>query len=134
MVGLAVFAVACVAAAQEKKEAPKYDMHTFQMVLLKDNGSPLSGEALAAHSRFLDGIRADNKAALVGPVTGEGALRAVVVLDVASPGEAQTIVAADAAVKSGNLKAEVHPWWGGKERDCEAGAFSAKNHLLPWLP
>jgi uncharacterized protein YciI len=75
--------------------------------------------ALAAHSEYLDRLRAEGKLAAAGEVDDDTGLTALVVFKRISIEEARRLTAEDPAIQAGVLRPEYHRWW-------------SADHVLPW--
>ncbi len=62
------------------------------------------------HEQYMAGLRGLGKVLAEGPIEGDPTLREYIVFRVADPGEAQTLVASDPAVKSGARQLRTHGW------------------------
>jgi len=62
------------------------------------------------HEQYMAGLRGLGKVLAEGPIEGDPKLREYIVFRVADPGEAQTLVASDPAVKSGARTLRTHGW------------------------
>jgi uncharacterized protein YciI len=97
---------------------PDHEMFQVQLVLLKTG--PKEIEAVpedprqAQHLAGLEALLRSRQALIVGPVEGEGDLRGLVVLDVATQGEAEKLLARDPWIASNHLVAEYHTWFVAK--------------------
>ena len=110
--------VACGIAAAE--EAPKLEMATTTLAILAKapGAKPLGEREIQAiqerHLAYLRRLLAERKALLEGPIHGKAPMVSVIVLDVPTVEEARAILAEDAWVASGQLVAEIHPWFSAK--------------------
>lgn len=101
-------------------QGPELEMTTYQLVLLRrgPNPSPLGEREIQSlqerHLAHLDRLLGEGKLVIEGPLDGGGELRSVVVLDAGSVENAAALMAQDAWVESGQLAAEIHPWWTAK--------------------
>jgi uncharacterized protein YciI len=95
-------------------------MTTFQfaMLLTGPNREAIQPEQAERHQKshlaYLQALVDEGKVLLLGPVTGGGDLRGIVVLTVESTQEAYAILDEDPWVAAGGLKTEIHPWWAAK--------------------
>lgn len=64
---------------------------------------------VSAHYEYLVSLRDEGKLVVAGPSIVEGDTIGIGVLDVDSRGEAEAIVAADPAIRSGVMTAELRP-------------------------
>jgi uncharacterized protein len=113
---------AVTASAQDKPPAPpKPDlgMGRTQMVLLHQSldAPKADAEATASQRAALKALLDAGHAALVGPISGSGTLRELLVFKTESPEAARDQVATLPLVKSGALKAEQLTW------------FTARNYI-----
>jgi len=98
----------------------EYEMTTYQLVLLLrgPDQRPMEEREIQglqeAHLAYLKRLLDEDRAIIAGPVDGGEDLRGIVVLDVGSVEDAQAVMAEDPWVRSGRLKAEIHPWWTAK--------------------
>jgi uncharacterized protein YciI len=74
---------------------------------------------MAAHRKYVRDLRRDRKLGAAGAIEGESDLAGLVIFQRIPMEEAQTLVAADPAVKAGFLRPEFHVWWSAE-------------HVLPW--
>jgi uncharacterized protein len=100
--------------AQPTKQEPKYEMKTFQFVMLK-RAKPSSMDAAEAarrqkeHLAHLEDLwMKQGKAVLVGPLTDKGEIAGIVVLNTSAE-EAKALMAADPWVSTGALEADIRP-------------------------
>jgi len=104
-------------ARAEDPTPPKYEMKTFQLVLVRQAGSPrfmderVVQATQEAHLAWLKQLHSAGKLLASGPIEKGGDLRSVLVLDVPTKAEAEEIVKGDPWVKAGRDVPEVHPWW-----------------------
>ncbi|NWF88194.1 MAG: hypothetical protein HXY50_01895 [Ignavibacteriaceae bacterium] len=107
-----------VAVAQEQ-EKPKYEMKTYQMVLLfkGPNRSQDSTEAKkiqAAHLANIQRLANEGKLIVAGPFLDDQDLRGIFIFDVETEAEVKELVETDLAIKTGRLRYEIHPWMTAK--------------------
>jgi uncharacterized protein YciI len=74
---------------------------------------------LAAHGKYMQGLRHDGKLGAAGMFEGDSDLGGMVIFQRIPMEEARSLVAADPAVKAGFLRPELHVWWSAE-------------HVLPW--
>lgn len=92
-------------------------MKKYFLVLLKKGNSAteLSKEQLAAiqrgHLANIDSLAQIDKLDIAGPMGDDGDLRGILVLRVATLGEAEFLVKQDPAIEAERLSYEIHPWW-----------------------
>ena len=63
-----------------------------------------------AHLEYMNGLNAQGKLVMAGPLVDAGARRGVVVYRVKDIDEAKALAAGDPAVKAGRLSLEAYPW------------------------
>jgi len=68
----------------------------------------------AAHLGHINKMAEAGKLHIAGPMGDDGNLRGILILDVETLHEADSMVSLDPAVKAGRLSYEIHPWWGAK--------------------
>ncbi|MEP4093591.1 YciI family protein, partial [Reichenbachiella sp.] len=51
---------------------------------------------------------------IAGPFGDDGDMRGIVIYDVATKAEADSIISNDPAVKAGRLAIDIKPWWAAK--------------------
>lgn len=114
---LLLLGLARPAAAEEKTP---YEMGTSVLAFLKTapGAKPLGEREIQAiqegHLRYLRQLLDERKALLEGPLHGTAPMRSVMVLDVATVEEARAILEKDPWVASGQVQAELHPWFSAK--------------------
>ena len=114
---LLALALSLPCAAEEK---PKYEMATVSLAFLRvaEGAKPLGEREIQAiqegHLRYLRELLDERKALLEGPIHGGAPFRSVIALDVKTVEEAKAILDKDPWVSSGQLAAEIHPWWTAK--------------------
>ena len=113
---LLLFAVAALVRAQDKKE-PEHKLIEFHMALLK-RGPKWTGSHTAKTERleseqraYVDSLITSGKAVIAGRLDDDGEIRGVYALRAKSAEEAREWAEASPAVKTGQLIAEMHPWW-----------------------
>jgi uncharacterized protein YciI len=100
--------------ATPQKPEPKWEMKTFQFVMLKKGKATglteaEEGKRQQAHLAYLEKlVMKDDKAVLVGPLTDNGDIRGIIVLNTSAE-EAKAIVAADPWASTGALVADIRP-------------------------
>ncbi|PYQ23598.1 MAG: hypothetical protein DMF81_08265 [Acidobacteria bacterium] len=132
---LAVSVAAAVAVADDQAKpapspsAPASGMEQLYLVLLK-RGAPRSAEDTPERQAIQEGhlanIRAMWKARkliVAGPMGDDGELRGIFIFRVPTAEDVQALIAADPAIRSGRLVAEIHPWWVEKTVLPEAGEY-----------
>jgi len=104
------------AAAQQKSE-PGSKLIQFHMAILKKGPKwslTPTKETEQMHQAHLSRALAlleSGKAVVAGPLSDNGDIRGIYIFRTASTEEAKAWANDDPAVVSGNLTAEVHPWW-----------------------
>ena len=73
-----------------------------------------SAEIQAAHLAYMSQNAKDGVLLMAGPFGDDGDMRGIVIYDVATKAEADSIINGDPAVKAGRLRIEVKPWWAAK--------------------
>ena len=63
------------------------------------------------------------KLIVAGPMGDDGELRGIFIFRVPTAEDVQALIAADPAIRSGRLVAEIHPWWVEKTVLPEAGEY-----------
>jgi uncharacterized protein YciI len=102
------------------EENPAEAMATTSLAILTKapGAKPLGEREIQAiqegHLRYLRTLLDERKALLEGPIHGKEAIRSVIVLDVPTVEEARAILEKDPWISSGQLAAEIHPWWTAK--------------------
>jgi uncharacterized protein YciI len=92
--------------------------------------NPATPEAMAEHplcliyapaypAQLIDRLHSEGRLGAAGPIEDAGDLVALVIFKPGSVEDAQRLLEADPAIKSGQLRVEYHHWW------CSA-------HVLPW--
>ena len=100
---------------QKKLDATGAALVEFHVALLKrgpkssPNGMPKEVES--AHVANVISLLESGKAIIGGPLGDEGEISGIYILRAKSAAEATDWAESDPAVKSGNLVAEMHPWW-----------------------
>ncbi len=102
--------------------APKFEMESYQLVLLMRAPTwkklpPEEAEALQkAHIGHLEAMGKAGHAVLAGPFSDQAdpAYRGACIYRVGSAAEAKALAEQDPAVKAGQLRPEVMTWWVGK--------------------
>jgi uncharacterized protein YciI len=101
-------------------ESPKYEMGTSQMAFLSKapDAKPLDERQIQAiqegHLLLLRRLFEERKALIEGPIHGAGGIRSVLVLDVPTAADAEALLREDPWIASGQLQAEIHPWFSAK--------------------
>ncbi len=104
------------AKAQDKKE-PQFKLVQFQMALLK-HGPKWTGASNArtkelenAQRAYANSLIESGNAVIAGRFDDDGDIRGIYVLRTTSADEAKAWAENSPVVKSGQLIAEMHPWW-----------------------
>lgn len=92
-------------------QTPPDGLAAYQVVFLK-RGAPEAPETRRQHLAYVKRLLDDGLLVAAGPIVPEGELRGVLVLSTPGLDRARELVAADPQVRSGQLSAEVLPWWG----------------------
>lgn len=71
-------------------------------------------EIQQAHLDYMSKNAESGALLIAGPFGGDGDMRGVVIYDVGTKEEADSIINNDPAVKAGRLAIEVKPWWAAK--------------------
>lgn len=103
----------------QEKEAPKYEMKTYQMVFLYkgSNRSQDSTETLKiqeAHLANIQRLADEGKLIVAGPFLDDKDLRGIFIFDSQSEEEVKALVETDPAIITGRLRYEIHPWMTAK--------------------
>ena len=116
LLALLIVAVPAIARAQAKQE-PEFKLIEFHMALLK-RGPKWTGthtaktESVESEQRnYVSSLIESGKAVVAGRLDDDGEIRGVYVLRAKSAEEARVWAEASPAVKTGQLIAEMHPWW-----------------------
>src|SRR5205809_4871789 len=110
----AVLAAGLVSAADE---APKYDMANYLMGFLRKGPNYGAGDSheneriFQGHIANINRMAAAGKLAVAGPFGDDGDIRGILIFKNTTAEEAKNLVAADPAVKGGQLILELHPWF-----------------------
>jgi uncharacterized protein YciI len=105
---------------QDSKKPADYDLQKFFMFMLKKGPkwtgteSPELSKLMAAHVAHILELGAQGKVVLSGPVAGDGDLLGVGVFSVPTMEDARAIEDADPAVKAGQFRVEIIPWYAAK--------------------
>lgn len=104
-----------------QQEKPKFEMATFQFVILRPGPKEKSLKAedkakmQMEHLKRLQELWESREALVAGPVTGNPEVRGIAILDVRTKEEGVAIMKDDPFVRAGALVAEVRPWLAGKD-------------------
>lgn len=109
-------AVPLIARAQEKQPPPESKMLEFHMALLKPGpkwftNKGMSQEVQTAHVANVMALLDSGKAVIAGSLGNPKDIMGVYVFRAKDAAEAKAWAENDPAVKSGDLMAEMHPWW-----------------------
>lgn len=96
-----------------------YTMKKYFLCLLKkgDNrtqDSLASAKIQEGHMAHLNMLAQKGYACIVGPLDGDNEIRGIVIYNVTTKEEAESLASEDPAIKAGRLKAEVYGWWAAK--------------------
>jgi uncharacterized protein YciI len=113
---LSIIAAPLIARAQEKQPAPESRMLEFHMALLKPGpkwfeNKGMSKEVQTAHVANVMALLDSGKAVIAGPLGAPKQIIGIYVFRARDAAEAKAWAENDPAVKSGDLLAEMHPWW-----------------------
>jgi uncharacterized protein YciI len=96
------------------------ELTRYQLVLMKD-GPRYDPKQLNENSQlglarraWMRGMAEQNPLLLAGPFSGQGSYRGLLVLGLASPEQASTVVSEDPLVKTERMAFEAHTWWVAK--------------------
>ncbi len=71
-------------------------------------------EIQQAHLDYMSENAKTGSLLIAGPFGDDGDMRGIVIYDVATKAEADSIISNDPAVKAGRLAIDVKPWWAAK--------------------
>lgn len=71
-------------------------------------------EIQLAHQNYMSENAKTGTLLIAGPFGDDGDMRGIVIYDVATKAEADSIISNDPAVKAGRLAIDVKPWWAAK--------------------
>jgi uncharacterized protein YciI len=117
------FAITCIVISHDvlaqEKEAPKYEMKTYQMVFLykgpnRDQDSTETMRIQEEHMANIQRLADEGKLIVAGPFLDDKDLRGVFVFDSESEEEVKDLVETDPAIIAGRLRYEIHPWMTAK--------------------
>jgi uncharacterized protein YciI len=91
--------------------------HAFCIFLKSPGGTPTG--ASKGHLKWVTRMRAQGRLAAAGPVENDPQMADIAIFKTDSLEDANKLAAQDPAVKSGELRAEMHLWW-------------SADHVLPW--
>ena len=98
-------------------QEPQHKLLQFHMAILKKGpkwSATYTKETEQLHQAHLERVISlleSGKAITAGPLTDDGDIRGIYIFRAPSAEEARAWVNEDPAVASGNLVAEMHPWW-----------------------
>lgn len=100
-----------VSADSIKKEMKQY----YFVLLTKGNDrtqdSATAAQIQKAHLENIGRLAKEGKIIVAGPFGDDGNWRGIFIFDAASKEEVEQLLQTDAAVASGRLSFEIHPWW-----------------------
>lgn len=79
-----------------------------------DLDSAMVMEIQKAHRNYMSENAKTGTLLIAGPFGDDGDMRGIVIYDVATKAEADSIISNDPAVKAGRLAIDVKPWWAAK--------------------
>ncbi len=96
-----------------------YVMKKYFMAFLKrgpitDQTPEEAAQIQEGHLAHMNQMAEEGKIDIAGPFGDEGELRGIIIFNVPSQDEVETLVAKDPAVIAGRLILEIHPWWAAK--------------------
>jgi len=96
-----------------------YIMKQYFMAFLKTGPNRAHTDEEAAtiqtgHLNHLNKLAEEKKISIAGPFGDDGEIRGIVIFNVATQEEVESLVAQDPAVIAGRLILEIHPWWAAK--------------------
>lgn len=105
------------AALAEKLGADEHGMRRYVLVILKTGPTPLpKGEARDAmfrgHFENMSRLADEGKLVLAGPLDGVDGHRGLFILDTPDLEEARALVATDPVIEEGEMRAELHAYYG----------------------
>lgn len=71
-------------------------------------------EIQQAHQDYMSANAKTGTLLIAGPFGDDGDMRGIVIYDVATKAEADSIISNDPAVKAGQLAIDIKPWWAAK--------------------
>jgi uncharacterized protein YciI len=99
----------------QEKQPPAGKMVEFHMALLKPgpkfSASGMAKEVQQAHIANVMSLLDSGRAIIAGPLGDGGDIIGIYILRAKNAEEAKAWAESDPAVKSGDLAAEMHPWW-----------------------
>jgi uncharacterized protein YciI len=88
-----------------------YTLRTTRLSMLTDGPSPAEQQVLAEHSQYLSALAEQGQALMFGRTANKDERTfGIVVFRAATPQAAEEVMAADPAVRSGIMKAELFPF------------------------
>lgn len=100
-----------------KYHADEYGMKSYVMAFLKVGPTPTT-DSLQAHQLFVKHMENIQRMAkegdlvLAGPFINSGDLKGIYLFNVTTIEEAEALTKTDPAIAAGQLKMELHPWYG----------------------
>lgn len=123
---LPILMFACLAFGQTPREFPMKDGDTTYIMkryymgfLMRVPDKPALDSAKVmeiqqAHQDYMSENAKTGTLLIAGPFGDDGDMRGIVIYDVATKAEADSIISNDPAVKAGRLAIDVKPWWAAK--------------------
>jgi uncharacterized protein YciI len=104
---------------EHKSGDTTYIMKKYFICLLKkgenrSHDKEATAKIQEGHMNHIAKMAADGTLAIAGPMGDDGELSGIFILNVPTLEEAEKLVNEDPAIKSGRLKAKIHPWWAAK--------------------
>ena len=109
--------VGLLAAADDKKPEPKYEMRFYVFGMLKRGpkwtaeDTPETRKIQEGHMANIQKMAAMGKLIVAGPMAGDGELRGIFIFDAKSIDEVKAMAEMDPAIQSGRLTLELHKWY-----------------------
>lgn len=115
IVVLSFITIPAIVRAQEKQQPAAGKMVEFHMALLKlgpkFSASGMAKDVQQAHIANVMSLLDTGKAIIAGPLGDGGDIIGIYIFRAKNAEEAKAWAESDPAVKSGDLVAEMHPWW-----------------------
>jgi uncharacterized protein YciI len=97
--------------------ADEYGMHHYVMAFLKagpnrDQDSAATDSIMAAHLDNIMRMADEGKLVIAGPFLDDTDIKGIYIFNVETIDEAKALTETDAAIQSGRLIMELHPWYG----------------------
>ncbi|NNF07470.1 MAG: hypothetical protein HKN21_11980 [Candidatus Eisenbacteria bacterium] len=103
-------------AHEEAKDINAMSQYVVGLIYKGDAWKPGDAEGIQelqmAHLANIGRLAEEGLLALAGPFADDGDLRGLFFFNVKTVEEAQKLVDSDPAVMAGQLRVELHPWWG----------------------